>query len=148
MFFRSKAAGHSMDLFIVEGDEILYSDKKDYSFGDIILYKCSKTGQVVCHRFFLRLGLYYIVAGDNNTYFELIKRDSLVGKGILLSRTNTKRYDIEKRNEYRTQYCKFLFKCIIIGYLNRKFGVFDKVYCKQIVMRNKLQVKYIEYCRL
>ncbi|WP_304089047.1 hypothetical protein [Methanobrevibacter ruminantium] len=148
MFFRSKAIGQSMDLFIVEGDEILYTDKTDYSFGDIILYKSSKNDNLICHRYFFRIGSYYIVAGDNNTYFEIVKKDNLVGKGIILIRTDRKRYDIGRKNDYRTKYCKFLFKCIIIGFISRKFTIFNRYYQKNNLLRNKLQVKYIDYCSL
>lgn len=148
MIFRSKASGHSMDFFLVEGDEIVYSDSKDYYFGDIIVYKCPKSQKLVCHRFFFHLGAYYIVAGDNNTHFEIISKSDLMGKGIMLIRTNKKRYNLEKIDDCRTRYVKFIFKCVLIGSLGQKIPGLKRMYNKNIVVRNKLQVKYIEKCSL
>lgn len=148
MISRSKTLGHSMDFYFVEGDEIVYSDSKDYKFGDIIVYKCQKSEKLVCHRFFFRIGLYYIVAGDNNTYFEVINRSDLVGKGIMLIRTNRKRYNLERIDVCRNEYVKFIFKCVLIGTLGHKIPIFNKIYNKKIAIRNKLQVKYIEKCSL
>lgn len=143
MIYCSKVSGHSMDLFIVEGDQIVYSDSKEYSFGDIVLYKCPKTGRLVCHRFFVRFGRNYLIAGDNNSYFELIKEDNLVGKGVMLIRTDKIRCNLKIIDKSRNLYCRLLLKCIILGYLSRKFSVFKRVYLRTVLARNKMQVKYV-----
>ena len=83
------------------------------------------------------------MAGDNNSYFEFIKKDNLVGKGVMLIRTGKIRCNLKTIDKSRDLYCRRLLKCIILGYLSRKFPAFKKAYLRAVLARNKMQVKFV-----
>ena len=151
MFYCNKTVGHSMDYCILEGDALLYTDDVKYSFGDIVLYRNPETDEIVGHRFFAKVGNIHLIAGDNCKCFEFIHGKYLLGRGVMLIRAGKQRYDISTKSDFRTEYTRFLITYIIMAFFFFRIfrtKVFEKSFYRRIVRRNKMQVKYMDLCRL
>lgn len=83
--FTIKINGHSMEPFICDGDELIFSPSKNYSLGDIILFK-GINGEYIAHR---------MIAinppktkGDIPLCHEILDIDTSFGKAVAIVRNN------------------------------------------------------------
>lgn len=145
-----KAMGKSMGYLIQEQDLVIYSNQlTDIDKGDIIIYK-DKHDLLVCHRYFFSFFNYIISAGDNCIHFEIIHRDSVLGKLQLIIKHGSK-YDLNLKTEIKRRYCKLIVRIILLSSFMSVFKINymkSSIYNKMINKRNKEQIRYLKACHV
>ncbi len=77
----------SMYPTLIEGDRIIFHKKKEYTPGDILVYKTKK--KLIAHRLIAMKEDYLILKGDNNHKSEKIKPKQVMGAIMFI---NNKRF--------------------------------------------------------
>ena len=78
--------GCSMVPTLYAGDKVFVNVQKTYRKEDIIVYPYKEAGLFI-HRIIAEAADSYICRGDNNKQFERVKMSDVVGKVILIQRS-------------------------------------------------------------
>ena len=84
-----RVRGDSMIPTLYAGDQVMICKADCYGKGDIIVYPYKDKGLVI-HRLIAESGDTYICRGDNNQYFERIKKETVLGKVIWMKGRKTR----------------------------------------------------------
>mgnify|MGYP005839018657 CR=1 FL=1 len=82
-YFKVKTS--SMFPSLIVSDKVLVLKTKNYLVGDIVIYK--KNDIIICHRIVKMLVDAFIIKGDNSLSTEMIRRDMILGKVIMVNRS-------------------------------------------------------------